>query len=459
MTTTIAEILHAHRTAAVSPAETIARSYARIRAYKDPALFITLRDEADAVAEAKTLQTKGPDGRPLYGIPVAIKDNIDVAGLPTTAACPAFSYNPDSDATVVARLRGAGAIVIGKTNLDQFATGLVGVRSPHGVPRNPFNPALIPGGSSSGSAVAVAAGSVPLALGTDTAGSGRVPAGFNNIVGLKPSLGLVPTTGVVPACRTLDCVSIFALTTDDAWMALAAIAGPDTADAYSRERPLGWIGPVKPGLRIGVPATDQRVFFGDHAAAATYDSALARCATFGAKIIDVDMAPFYEAARLLYDGPWVAERYLVVRQLLESKPDAIHPVTRNIIERGAQPSAADAFAAFYRLEELKRISDQVFRRIDALLLPTTPTIYTVEQVLADPIELNSRLGTYTNFVNLLDLCALAVPAAIRADGAPSGVTLVAPAGQDALLASIGRALHAESRLPLGALDLPQPELR
>jgi allophanate hydrolase len=242
-------------------------------------------------------------------------------------------------------------------------------------------------------------------------------------------------------------------------MALAAIAGPDTADAYSRERPLGSIGPIKPGLRIGVPAADQRVFFGDREAAAAYDTAIARCAKLGAQIVDVDMAPFYEAARLLYDGPWVAERYLVIKHLLESKPDAIHPVTRNIIERGAQPSAADAFAAFYRLEELKRISDQVFRRIDALLLPTTPTIYTVEQVLADPIELNSRLGTYTNFVNLLDLCALAVPAAIRADGAPSGVTLVAPAGQDALLASIGRALHAESRLPLGALDLPQPELR
>jgi allophanate hydrolase len=358
----------------------------------------------------------------------------------------------------VARLRHAGAIVIGKTNLDQFATGLVGVRSPYGVPRNPFDPALIPGGSSSGSAVAVAAGLVPLALGTDTAGSGRVPAGFNNIVGLKPSFGLVSAAGVVPACRSLDCVSIFALTIDDAWTALTSIAGPDVADAYSRERPLGSIHPIKSELRVGVPSNRQRVFFGDRAAAAAYDVAIARCAKFGTQIVDIDMTPFYEAARLLYDGPWLAERYLAVGRLINSQPDAIHPVTRDIILRGALPSAADAFAAFYRLEELKRMSEQTFRRIDALLLPTVPTVYTVEQVLDDPIELNSRLGTYTNFVNLLDLCALAVPAAIRDDGAPSGVTLLAPAGQDALLASIGRVLHAANGLLLGALELPQPPL-
>jgi allophanate hydrolase len=268
----------------------------------------------------------------------------------------------------------------------------------------------------------------------------------------------VSAAGVVPACRTLDCVSIFSLTTDDAWTALAAIAGADAADAYSRERPLGSIGPIKPGLRIGVPDTNQRMFFDDRMAATAYDGAVARCVKLGAQIATIDMAPFYEAARLLYDGPWVAERYLVVRQLLESNAIAVHPVTRDIIRRGAQPSAADAFAAFYRLEELRRASDRTFRKIDALLLPTAPTVYTVNQVLAEPIELNSRLGTYTNFVNLLDLCGLAVPAAIRDDGAPSGVTLVAPAGQDALLASIGRVLHAESKLPLGALGLPQPPL-
>src|SRR5436190_8678936 len=271
LTETIAEILQAHRTGAATPTDTVARSYARIRAHGDPALFITLRDEAAAIAEAKTLTAAGAEGRPLYGVPVAIKDNIDVEGMPTTAACPAFAYKPAKDATAVARLRRAGAIVIGKTNLDQFATGLVGVRSPHGIPRNALNPKLIPGGSSSGSAVAVAAGLVPLSLGTDTAGSGRVPAGLNNIVGLKPSLGLVSTAGVVPACRSLDCVSIFALTTDDCWTALEVIAGADAADPYSRTRPLGPLGSFPKGVRLGVPIAGQRLFFGDRAAASAYD--------------------------------------------------------------------------------------------------------------------------------------------------------------------------------------------
>jgi allophanate hydrolase len=436
----------------------VARSYSLIRAYDDPVLFISLREEADAIAEAKALQAKGPQGRPLYGIPVAIKDNIDVAGLPTTAACPAFSYRPARDATVVARLKDAGAIIIGKTNLDQFATGLVGVRSPYGVPRNAIDPALIPGGSSSGSAVAVAAGIVPLALGTDTAGSGRVPAGLNNIVGLKPSLGLISSAGVVPACRSLDCVSIFALTTDDAWAALSVLAHPDAADPYSRARPLGAVGSFTKGLRIGVPAAGQRVFFDDRASAAAYDDAIVRSAALSAQVVEIDIEPFYETARLLYEGPWVAERYLVLRSLLASAPDAIHPVTREIVLQGARPTAADAFTAFYRLEELRRVSDRTFQKMDALLLPTAPTVYTVKQVLADPIQLNSRLGTYTNFVNLLDLCGLAVPSAMRDDGAPFGVTLLAPGGQDALLASIGRLLHAESRLPLGALGKTHPPL-
>jgi allophanate hydrolase len=445
----IAAIVAAHRAGTASPADTMAQTYARIRAHNDPAVFISLRNEADAAAEAQALSS-GARHQPLYGVPVAIKDNIDVAGLSTTAACPAFAYRPDKDATVVARLKAAGAIVVGKTNLDQFATGLVGVRSPYGVPRNPFDASLIPGGSSSGSAVAVAAGLVPLALGTDTAGSGRVPAGLNNVVGLKPSLGLVSNAGVVPACRTLDCVSILALTVDDAWIALKVIAGSDDADAYSRAIPLGTPGPLAKGVRLGVPDAGQREFFGDRQAAAIYDAAIARCTMLGADIVAIDFAPFAEAARLLYEGPWVAERYLVVRELLARQPDAIHPATREVISQGAKPSAADAFAALYRLEELRRESERTFRRIDALLLPTAPTVYKVSEVLADPIALNSRLGTYTNFVNLLDLCALAVPAAMRPDGAPSGVTLIAPSGQDALLAGIGRDLHAAAGLPLGA---------
>ena len=460
---TVAAIVEAHRSGAASPEATIARAYARIRAHDDPAIFIALRAEADALAEAKALAAERTEDRPLadrplFGVPVAVKDNIDVAGLPTTAACPAFAYTPKADATCVARLKRAGAIIIGKTNLDQFATGLVGVRTPYGIPRNLFDPALIPGGSSSGSAIAVGAGLVPLALGTDTAGSGRVPAGLSNIVGLKPSLGLVSTAGVVPACRTLDCVSVLALTVDDAFAALAAIAGPDAADAYSRPRRLGALGALPRSVRLGVPMPGQRLFFGDQAAAAAYDAALARLQRLGAVLVEFDIEPFYQAARLLYEGPWVAERYLATRALIASAPQAMHPVTRQIILAGTHRSAADTFAAFYELEELRRVRDHVFHSIDAMALPTVPTVYTVEQVLADPITLNSRLGTYTNFVNLLDLCALSVPASMRADGTPFGVTLVAPAGADAALAALGRAFHADTALPLGATGTAQPPL-
>ena len=457
---TVAAMVAAHR-AGASVEATVARAYARVRAHNDPAIFITLREEADAMTEAKALAGKRGADRavaelPLYGVPVAIKDNIDVAGLPTTAACPAFAYVPEKDATCVARLKRAGAIVIGKTNLDQFATGLEGVRTPYGIPRNLFDKALIPGGSSAGSAVAIAAGLVPLALGTDTAGSGRVPAALSNTVGLKPSLGLVSNAGVVPACRTLDCVSVHALTVEDAFAALAAIAGPDPADPYSRKHRLSALGAVPSGVRVGAPRPEQRLFFGDAASAAAYDDALARLARLGARIVIFDMAPFFEAARLLYDGPWVAERYLAARAVIEKAPQEMHPVTRQILLAGAKFSAADAFAAFYRLEELRRVCAAAFRAIDMMALPTVPTVHTVEQARADPIALNSRLGTYTNFVNLLDLCALAVPASLRADGTPFGVTLVAPAGEDAGLAALGRAFHAEAVLPLGATGQPHP---
>lgn len=459
MTETVLSIVAAHRTGATTPVDTVARCYARIRARGDAAIFITLRDEADALAEARTLEAAGRTDLPLYGVPVAVKDNIDVAGLPTTAACPAFAYNPTHDSTAVARLRAAGAIVIGKTNLDQLATGLVGVRSPYGVPKNSFDDAMIPGGSSSGSAVAVALGLVPLALGTDTAGSGRVPAGFNNIVGLKPSLGLISTHGLVPACRTLDCISIFALTVDDAWTALTAVAGPDRADSYSRNRPLGRPGVMPSHLKLGVPIPGQRLFFGDKDYEAGYDAALARLARLGCELVEVDIEPLYETARLLYEGPWVAERAIAAQKLLASDPDAIHPVTRAITLDGLRPTAIDAFSAFYKLERLRRVSDYIFaNQVDVLALPTAPTTYTVEQVLADPIQLNSRLGTYTNFVNLLDLCGLALPASMTPKGLPFGITLLAPGGADARLAEIGRVFHADTRLPLGALNEAQPAL-
>jgi allophanate hydrolase len=458
VTETVASIVAAHRAGTVSPAQTVARSFARIRKHSDPAIFISLRDEKEALAEVEALSARDAAQLPLYGIPVAVKDNIDVAGLPTTAGCPAFSYLPSHDATSVARLRAAGAIIIGKTNLDQFATGLVGVRSPYGVPNNPMRGDLIPGGSSSGSAVAVSAGLVPLGLGTDTAGSGRVPAMLNNIVGLKPSFGMISTAGVVPACRTLDCVSVLSLTVDDAMTALAAMAGPDGADPFSRNRPLQQMTTFPPNLRLGVPRSGQLIFFGDKASETAYSDALKRWTALGATLVEFDLEPFYETARLLYEGPWVAERYLVIRNLLASSPEAIHPVTREITIAGARLSAADTFAALYRLQALRQIAERVFAGINALVLPTAPTVYSTAQVLANPIELNSRLGTYTNFVNLLDLCGLALPAAIRTDNIPFGITLLAPAGQDAQLASIGRIFHADTKLTMGARSLPQTPL-
>ncbi|WP_159005812.1 allophanate hydrolase [Bradyrhizobium sp. S69] len=458
MTETVAAIVAAHRAGTRSPAQTVARTYQRIRDHNDPAIFISLRDEKDAIAEAEALTKKDAAQLPLYGVPFAVKDNIDALGLPTTAACPAFSYMPAHDATAVARLRAAGAITIGKTNLDQFATGLVGVRSPYGIPINPIRADLIPGGSSSGSSVAVSAGLVPLALGTDTAGSGRVPAMLNNIVGLKPSLGLISTAGLVPACRTLDCISIFSLTVDDAIAALQVVAGPDGADPFSRDRPLAAMTAFPQNLRLGVPRNGQLIFFGDKAAEAAFGEALKRWTSLGATLVEFDLEPFYETARLLYEGPWVAERYLVIRNLLASSPDSIHPVTREITAAGARLTASDTFAALYRLQALRRVAERAFAHLDAIVLPTAPTAYSTAQVLANPIELNSRLGTYTNFVNLLDLCGLALPAAMRPDGIPFGITLLAPAGKDALLASIGRVFHAETKLPLGAGSLPQPPL-
>ena len=458
MTETVAAIVAAHRAGTASPAQTVARSFQRIRDHNDPAVFISLRDEKDTLAEAERLTKKDAETLPLFGVPVAVKDNIDAQGLATTAACPAFSYLPAHDSTAVAKLRAAGAIIIGKTNLDQFATGLVGVRSPYGIPKNPMRGDLIPGGSSSGSAVAVSAGLVPLALGTDTAGSGRVPAMLNNIVGLKPSLGLVSTSGLVPACRTLDCISVFSLTVDDAMTALNAIAGLDDADPYSRDRPLAEMTAFPGKLRLGVPRNGQLIFFGDKNSEHAYGEALKRWAGLGATLVEFDLEPFYETARLLYEGPWVAERYLAIRDLLASSPDAIHPVTREITAAGARLTAAETFSALYRLQALRGVAGRAFADLDALVLPTAPTAYSTAQVLANPIELNSRLGTYTNFVNLLDLCGLALPASIRPDDIPFGITLLAPGGKDAMLASIGRVFHADTGLKIGAKGLSQPPL-
>jgi allophanate hydrolase len=386
---------------------------------------------------------------PLYGLPFAVKDNIDAAGLPTTAGCPAYSYLPAKNATVVQRLLDAGAMLVGKTNLDQFATGLVGTRSPYGAVRNGFKPAYIAGGSSSGSAVAVALGMASFALGTDTAGSGRVPAAFNNLVGLKPTRGLVSTAGVVPACRSLDCVSVFALSCDDAERAFAAAAAPDPMDPFSRADAMSRAD--FPGaLRFGVPRAEDLEYFGDAQSPSLFAQAVERLARLGATPVDVDLTPFLEAAELLYDGPWIAERSCALREFIDAQPGSVLPVTRAIIDSGKRFSAADAFRAMHRLAELRRDTEPIWNAIDVLLLPTAATIYSIAEVEREPIRLNSNLGRYTNFVNLLDLAALAVPSGFRRDGLPFGVTLVAPAGYDLALCRLGSRLQREAGLPLGA---------
>ncbi len=378
---------------------------------------------------------------PLYGVPFAIKDNIDVAGWPTTAACPEFSYVAEHDATVVARLKAAGAIPIGKTNMDQFATGLVGTRSPYGIPRSVFSKDHVSGGSSSGSGVAVAAGLTAFSLGTDTAGSGRVPAAFNGIVGLKPSCGLLSTKGVVPACRSLDCVSIFTQNVADARVVLGIAQGFDPDDCYSvalKPRPVPMGSP-----RVGVLPDSQREFFGDAAAADGYAQAIERAVALGWSVVECDFAPFRDMAIQLYAGPWVAERLAAIEPFMKEHAGSMDPTVRQIIEGANGITASAAFRGVYERQRLLRVASAAWEKMDALLLPTVPTHYTVDEVLADPVRLNSRLGTYTNFVNLLNLCAIAVPGNARPDGLPFGVTLMAPAGCDDALAVLAARFTGE----------------
>lgn len=442
--------LHSAYAAGAKPAEVVAAAYARIRAVGDPGIFLHLAPEADVQAAAAHLPAFDPVRYPLWGVPCAVKDNIDVAGMPTTAACPAFAYAPERSAFAVEKLAAAGALVIGKTNLDQFATGLVGVRTPHPVPRNAFDPARVPGGSSSGSAVAVAQGIVAFALGTDTAGSGRVPAGLNDLVGLKPSVGAISARGMVPACRTLDCVSVFARTVDDAFAAYAVMRGFDAGDDYSR--PVATDMPSEAALprRLGVPDAASLMFFGDHAGEAAWQASLAHLKPLVDKIVEIDLTPFLAVARLLYDGPWVAERHAAIRAFLATNAGNVHPVTRAIVGNAGRFSATDAFEGLYRLAELRRATEPTWARIDTLAVPTAPIFPTLAELETDPIGPNSRLGTYTNFVNLLDLAALAVPGPFRSDGLPAGLTLVGPRGSDAALARLGAAFEMPAAERRGA---------
>lgn len=406
----------------------------------DPAAWIRTV-AAEQIEELLTELGLTPDpSRPLWGIPFAVKDNIDVQGLPTTAACPAYAYFPHADAAVVARLRAAGAVPVGKANLDQFATGLNGTRSPYGAPRCVFNDDYVSGGSSSGSAVAVASGQVAFALGTDTAGSGRVPAAFNNLVGIKPSRGLLSTRGVVPACRSLDCVTVLALDMADADAVMTVACSYDADDAYSR-RVVPRTFPAA-GLRCGVLTLADREFHGDAEAALLYERAVAALGPLGVAACEFDYAPFREAAALLYDGPWPAERLAVIEPFLRDHADEMEPTVRGIIGNGKRVSGAEVFRGLHELERLRRLCEPYWQLVDCLLLPTAPTIYTVEQLRADPIRLNSHLGLYTNFVNLLDYCAVATPAGFRSDGLPFGVSLIAPAFADADLARLAGRLHA-----------------
>src|SRR6267154_390209 len=446
----ISDLLHGYRTGRETPASVIEPL---LDASADGrGVWITRLSRADVMARVAALDRAAIDRLPLYGIPFVIKDNIDLAGTATTAGCPGFAYTPVQSAFVDQRLLDAGAIPLGKTNLDQFATGLVGTRSPYGPCRNSFNADFISGGSSSGSAVGVATGLASFSLGTDTAGSGLVPAAFNNIVGLKPSNGRLSTRGVVPACRSLDCVSVFALTSEDAALVLDAAEGYDAADPYSRkmgDRGLN-------GWRVGVPRRDQLQFFGDGEYARLFDAAVRRLESLGGDVKEIDFDPFLEAARLLYEGPWIAERYAAVGSFIDAHSREVHPITRQIIEAGKRPTAAAAFEGEYTRKRLLRQTEPVWSQVDFVATPTAGTIYRLAELEADPLRLNANLGYYTNFMNLFDLSGVAVPAGFRADGLPFGITLVGPRGADRDLLHVAGQVQRASVTTLGALHVPLP---
>lgn len=463
---TLAELKAALAGRTMTARALMCRALASCEAFSRTA-WISRFAEAELLALAEScdvlLRDRGAgvfDAKPLLGIPFAVKDNIDVAGLPTTAACPGFGAGPaTAHATAVQRLVDAGAIPIGKTNLDQFATGLVGTRSPHGAVPNPFDASRLCGGSSSGSAYVVATGQVPFALGTDTAGSGRVPAGFCNIAGLKPTRGWIPTTGVTPACRSLDCISVFALSPEDVWTVASLAAGPDAADAFSRAaRPPVMRTHRLDGLRIGVPRPLE--FFGDAPAEKAFGEALAILGGLGVRFIDVDMAPLSRAASLLYKGPWVAERYAAVGAFLASKPAGADPTVAAIVASGGLPLAHQAFSAQYEMESIRRDAGQLWTDVDVMLVPTAPMHPSIAELRTDPFGPNERLGHYTNFVNLLDMAAHAVPGPKRGDGLPAGVTLLGPAFSDLALAQLATRLVRSLQPSAGAMHhalTPMPE--
>ncbi|MGI5243980.1 allophanate hydrolase [Dactylosporangium sp. CA-139066] len=433
----IAALSTAYRRGDLRPADVAERAAAA----EAPAGVWISRVEPEALLR-RARELQGKEHLPLYGIPFAVKDNIDVAGVPTTAACPEFAYTPARTAPVVERLLDAGAMLVGKTNLDQFATGLTGTRSPYGAVESVYGGGLVAGGSSSGSAVAVAAGLVAFALGTDTAGSGRVPAALNGIVGLKPTRGLLSTLGVVPACRSLDCVSVFSLDVADAAAVLAVAAAPHDGDPWSRTGPARSQAPAT--VRLGLARPDALDFEGDRGQAERYVTAGAALSRIAASAAAVDLGPLLEAGALLYEGPWVAERLAGLEDFAEAHPDAVLPLTLGILRGGRRFAATDAFRAQHRLRELRAATARLFERIDVLALPTVPTTYTFDDIAAEPLRRNAVLGRYTQFANLLDLCVLSVPNGHTPDGRPAGVSLIAPAFAEATLLALGAALLGEA---------------
>ena len=452
---TINEYLHCYRVEGRLVREVLQNCLDLSNSFDDKNIWITKADATFLEPYFLRLEKCDPSSLPLYGIPFAVKDNIDVAGLPTTAGCAEFAYIPSQHAFVVEQLINAGAIPMGKTNMDQFASGLVGTRSPYGEGINLFDSQYISGGSSSGSALAVTAGIVPFSLGTDTAGSGRVPAAFGNIVGLKPTRGALSIRGVVPACKSLDCVAIFAQNCDDAQRVYDVCSIYDAEDSYSR--PKSCVNTFGGTFRFGVPRSDQLEFFGNSEYEALFWESVVRLESLGGLRQEIDFTPFMETAKLLYHGPWIAERYCGIKEFAMTQSDAMLEVTRGIVLSGAKPSAIDAFEGFYRLSELKRKSDEIMASIDLMVTPTAGTIYTRDEVRNNPFALNTNLGYYTNFMNLLDLSACAVPAGLTPEGLPFGITLAAPAWNEHSLLSVGAKLHCVSGYESGLIETRVPD--
>lgn len=450
MPSTIKQLIEAYRSGEFSPLAFLQNKLEEARKDEHNAWISCISDE-QLQQYVGALQASEIDDLPLYGVPFAIKDNIDLAGLPTTAGCKEYSYDPESSAFVVAQLIAAGAVPLGKTNLDQFATGLVGTRSPWGEAKNSFNPDYISGGSSSGSAVSVATNQVFFSLGTDTAGSGRVPAAFNNIMGLKASKGLLSCSGVVPACKSLDCVTIFARDADDFSLLYSVAAVYDEQDCYARpaEMPKTPVSASFCGLKIGVPHPEQLAFFGNEQYQHLFIEAQARMQQMGAELVPFDLQPFIDAAKLLYQGPWVAERYAAIQAFFDNQPDSCLPVIQNIVGGAKSLTAADTFKAMYKLQAYKIQCDKLLNEVDIVMTPTTGTIYTIDEVNADPIALNSNLGYYTNFMNLLDYCSVAIPAGFTPSGLPFGVTLFTRAFADQSLLALAKQWQKDNGLVLG----------